>query len=139
MDTAKELERHRAAGRKQAAELKAQREAAKAGELPAGMEKEPDLYAAMCHVMALGSGYDLTPGQKACREWLKTAPGAFMARYGEMQRERKPVAEVEATAAEDEGTEKALRHLERFLEGGDVIDGDMAQEGAQGEDGERPV
>lgn len=135
MSAETELERKRAYNRR----VREAKIAARAGELPAGLEKEPDVYKAMCHVLGAEAAWDVTPVQKGVREWFKSSPGSFMAKYGELQRARQVPEVVEATEEADEGTEKALRHLERFLEGGDVIDGDMASEGAAGEDGERPV
>jgi len=98
------------------AKLKLQREAAARGEYPEGYEEEPDLYEAMCHVLALPKSYDTKPMQEVAREWLKESRGTFMAKYADFQKAREPV-KVEGEVKEDVGTAAALAHADRFLEG----------------------
>ncbi len=57
------------------------------GNLPPRVESDFDLLAAMKHVLANPPKVNPpdTEGEKAVREWLKRAPGAFMERMAELE------------------------------------------------------
>lgn len=112
-DRAKDLQKLHAVRQQQ----KEEREAALRGEFPERLEEEPDLYDAMCHVLNFEKHLDVTPLQATARAWLKDTPGKFLEKYAELQKAREPEKPADGEVKEDEGTEAALAHLDRFLSG----------------------